>query len=60
MNPVNYRVGLFVRVPEEIGPANRPVNRETSVAESRASGSYSCRRTSDVLIPEELLSITFA
>jgi hypothetical protein len=57
---VNYRVGLFVRVPEEIGPANRPVNRETSVPESRASGSYSCCRTSDVLIPEELLSITFA
>jgi hypothetical protein len=32
-------VGLFVRVPEEIGSANRPVNRKTSGAESRASGS---------------------
>jgi hypothetical protein len=36
---VNYRVGLFVRVPEEIGSAKRPVNRKTSGAESRASGS---------------------
>jgi hypothetical protein len=58
ISPVNYRVGLFIRVPEGIGSAHRPVNRRTNGAESRASGSTSCRKVTAALIPEELLSIS--
>ena len=34
---VNYRVGLFVRVPERIGSAHHPVNRRTTGTKSLAS-----------------------
>jgi hypothetical protein len=52
---VNYRVGLFIRVPERISSIDQRVNRRTSMAESRASYSIPCREISSALIPEELL-----
>jgi hypothetical protein len=42
---VNYRVGLFVRVPEEIGSANRPVNSAPQRRRSSMGGStHPCKR----------------
>ena len=57
-DPVNHRVGLFVRVPKRIGAAHRPVNRRTNDAESHANDGSCVANPTVALIPEELLNLS--
>src|SRR5580704_6078191 len=54
---VNYRVGLFIRVPGRISSIDWPVNSRTSTDESRTNASIRIARSPAAVIPEELLRI---
>ena len=58
--PVNYRVGLFVRVPGRIGSTTGQLTGRQARANHFLSGSISIAGITDALIPQELLSIASA
>jgi hypothetical protein len=59
-DPVNHRVGLYVRVPGRIGSTTGQLTGRQVRANHFLSGSISIAGITDALIPQELLSIASA